>query len=562
MNKETNKEIKDEIKKFTLHNAVKYDGEAEIGAVMSKVMGENPEYRKKANEVKELVKKTIEEINSQSKEKQREKLKELSPGLLEEDKKEEKNLPDLPGDTSDVRMRFAPNPSGPLHIGHARAVILNDEYVKRYDGDFILRIEDTDPNRVYPPAYDMIREDLEYLNVEVDEEIIQGEKINEYYRIAEKLIKREAAYVCKCREKEFRDLRVKGKPCPCRERNAEENLKEWNKMLNGMYQEGKAALRIKTELDHPDPAIREWPAFRIVDSPHPRYGKKYNVYPLMNFSVAVDDHLLDVSHVIRGKDHIPSEKRQKYIFDYLDWEKPEYIHHGHLNIEEVELSTRKIKKGIDSGEFSGWDDLRLGTIRALKRRGIRPEAIRESVKELGLSEVDAEFSWKNLYSQNRKVIDENANRYFFVPDPIEIKVKNAKSKNSTPPLHPDKEETRKIDVEENPKLYIPKKDAQKIELNELIRLKDLYNIKLKNKDPYIAEYVNNDLSVIQDGVKIVQWVTDENIETKVLRKDKEIRGITEPLTGKLDIGEIIQFERFGFCRVDSKNPLTVCYAHR
>ncbi len=245
---------------------------------------------------------------------------------MKKEEKQQENLPELPGDKEKVRMRFAPNPSGPLHLGHARAVVLNHEYVKRYKGDFILRIEDTDPKRVYPPAYQMIPEDLEYLNVKVDEKIIQGQRMEKYYEIAEKLIQQENAYVCTCSQEKFKKLRRKGNACECRNISKTKNLTRWKKMLNGEYNEGKAVLRIKTDLNHSDPAIREWPAFRVEEQKHPKYGEKYNAYPLMNFSVAVDDHLLNISHVIRGKDHIPSEKRQKYIFDYMDWEYPKYIH--------------------------------------------------------------------------------------------------------------------------------------------------------------------------------------------------------------------------------------------
>ncbi len=555
------KDIKDEIRCFSLANAVEYDGEAELGAVMSKIMGENPELRQKADEVKEIIENEIKEVNSMSINEQKKELEQKRPSLLESEEKEQKNLPELPGEKENVRMRFAPNPSGPLHIGHARAIILNDEYVKRYDGEFILRIEDTDPNRVYPPAYEMIKEDLDYLNANPNDVVIQGERMNKYYEIAENLIKQNNAYVCTCSQEEFKELRKKGIACDCRNNSSKQNATNWQKMLKGEFGEGEAVLRIKTDLEHPDPAIRDWPAFRVVEEKHPRYGTKYSAYPLMNFSVAVDDYLLNISHVIRGKDHIPSEKRQKYIFDYMDWDYPKYIHHGTLKIKNIELSTRKIKQGIENQKYDGWDDPRLGTLRALKKRGIQPKAIREAIKELGISEVDAEFSWENLYSENRKIIDPEANRYFFVPNPEKIKIKEGPEKTAEPPLHPDKEFKKKIYVKKDPLIFLPRKEIKKFDVGKKIRLKNLYNIKITNKSPNKAKYIGNSLENL-DEMEIIQWVTEDNLKMKVIKNSKEISGFIENNAKNLKKGEIIQLERFGFVKVDSKNPLIGYFAHR
>ncbi|WGI17307.1 glutamate--tRNA ligase [Methanonatronarchaeum sp. AMET-Sl] len=553
--------MREDIEKYSLANAIDYGGEADVGAVMSRIMGEREDLREKAAEVKQTVKEVINEINKMSIEEQRKKLLEIAPEILEEEKeKEQKDLPDLPGETENVRMRFAPNPSGPLHLGHARAAILNDEYVKRYNGDFILRIEDTDPKRVYPPAYQMIEEDIKYLEIDVDEKIIQGERIETYYKYATELIKKDKAYVCECPAEKFRKLKKQGKACNCRNQTPEKNLELWNKTLEGEYREGEVALRIKTYLNHPDPAIREWPAFRVVDQEHPVYGDKYHAYPLMNFSVAIDDHLMDISHIIRGKDHIPNMIRQEFIFDYFDWKTPEYIHHGTLSIEGVELSTRNIKKGIEEDKYNGWADTRLGTLRALKKRGIQPEAIRTAMKGLGVSEVNSKFSWTTLYAENRKIIDKKADRYFFVPNPIEIEIKDAEQYTATPPLHPDREETRQIDVPKNPTLLIPKQDAEKTEKGDIVRLKDLYNIKITDKGKAI--YTGNSLKVLQEGADIIQWTTKDNIPLKIIKQGEIEEGVAEKTIQNIKKDEIIQFERYGFVKLHQKNPFKAYYAHR
>ena len=147
---------------------------------------------------------------------------------------------------------------------------------------------------------------------------------------------------------------------------------------------------------------------------------KAHVYPLMNFSVVADDHLLGVTHVIRGKDHIANTRRQRYIYDHFGWKVPVYRHYGRMGIEGVVLSTSQMRLGIREGTYTGWDDIRLGTLRALARRGILPGAVKNAMIAIGIGDVDISFSWDNLYAENRKLVDPIANRYFFVADPVTI----------------------------------------------------------------------------------------------------------------------------------------------
>src|SRR3989344_1308922 len=242
---------------------------------------------------------------------QRKELESIAPELLEEKKKEEgPRLKPLPNaEKGKVIMRMAPSPSGPLHVGHAYVVGLTSALCKEYDGKFILRIEDTNPENIYSPAYDMIPEDINWLtHDQIDEVVIQSERLKEYYDYCEKLIEMGHAYVCTCDADAFRELAIARKACSCRSLTVEENQHRWDRMFLD-YKPGEAVVRIKTDIDHPNPALRDWPAFRINDSKHPRKGTEFKVWPLMNFAVAVDDHLLCVTHSVRGKDHIDNEKK-------------------------------------------------------------------------------------------------------------------------------------------------------------------------------------------------------------------------------------------------------------
>jgi glutamyl-tRNA synthetase len=204
--------------------------------------------------------------------------------------------------------------------------------------------------------------------------------------------------------------------------------------------EGEAVLRVKTDIEHKNPAIRDYAIMRIVDAEHPRIGMKYKIYPMMNFSVAVDDHLCGITHVLRGKDHLANSEKQKYLYNYFGWNIPVFIHYGRLRMEDVALSTSKARAGIDEGIYSGWDDPRLGTIRAIAKRGIMKEAIQELMNEIGVKMADSIVSWKKIYGLNRSILEEAANRYFFVWNPEEVIIDDLpqdKNEIIKRPLHPD-----------------------------------------------------------------------------------------------------------------------------
>ena len=549
------------IRKYALQNAIQFEGKATMGAVLGKVMAENAELRPKAKEISGLSKSIVDEVNKMSIEEQRTALEKLAPELLvKEVKHREIGLPDLKGVTGEVRMRMAPNPSGPLHVGHSRMAILNDEYVKRYGGICYNRFEDTDPARIDPTGYDTIPQDFEWLGVTIDRTIIQSERFEIYYDIAKKLLEMGKAYVCTCKPDDWRDLKNHKRPCPHREQPLSEQMARWDKMFDGSYNPEEASLIVKTDLAHPNPAIRDFVGLRIDDTPHPRTGTKYRVYPLMNLAVAVDDHLLDLTHVLRGKDHLNNTYRQEYLFDYFGWKKPVYVHYGRVSIEEAQLSTSKMAKGIKEGLYTGWDDPQLGTLRALKRRGIRPESLRRYWIETGIKEVDIEFSWKTLYSFNRELIDDGANRYFFVNDPVKIKIEGAPDLVGRAPSHPEHPERgiREIKVGHEPSVYVSRDDMPSKDTR--LRLKDLCNIEFKEGR---VHYIGSDLSILKDGVSIIHWAPMSSHDAVVLMTDGTVKkGKAEPLLAAAK-GKVVQLERFAFVRVEEVAPIIKCvFTHR
>lgn len=556
-------ELEEIVYKHALMNAVKHKGKASNGAVIGSIMAANAEFRSQAKEVAKTAAEIVDKVNSMDPELQKSELDKFG-GLKEKKPQEEKGLVDLPDVEGEVTLRFAPNPSGPLHIGHARAAVLNNEYVKRYGGKLILRVEDTDPRRVDPNAYHMMEEDLEWMGFNWNEKYIQSDRIETYYKYAEKLIQLEKAYMCTCEGGEFKKLKDQCTPCPCREIPADDSMKLWKEMKN--MEEGEAVLRVKTDIKHKNPAIRDWVAMRVVDAEHPRTGNKYRVYPMMNFSVAVDDHLMGVTHVLRGKDHLANSEKQKYLYNHFGWKVPVFVHYGRLKMEDVALSTSKTRNGIEEGTYTGWDDPRLGTIRAIARRGIKPEAIAELMMEIGPKISDATVTWKKIYGLNRAILEESSNRYFFVPEPTLVKIAKLPEKEEgviQRPLHPDFPERGNRDLPLNTEIYISSEDIKKTG-EKVLRLMDAVNITFEDGE---ATYHSSDLEdARKEKAMIVQWVPYEGSpNASVVMPDASLReGKIEPSASKLKVDDVVQLERFGFARVDEviAEKISFYFAHK
>ena len=535
-----------------LTNAVKHGGVPQSGAVIGMVMGAHPEFRSRAKEIQSLAKDAIAEVAGLSPGERIAVLQARAPSMyaaLSEKHEHKKVLPDLEGAEKGVVMRFAPNPSGPLHIGHARAAALNDAYVKQYGGRYILRIEDTDPKRVDPDAYEMVVEDLKWLGLGITETVTQSDRLPIYYDLCRQLIERGGAYLCTCDNERFRELKQARTACPCRDQPVAKNLELWGKMLDHTFREGEVSVRIKTDLNNPDPAMRDFPAFRILDAPpHPKV--KAHVYPLMNFSVVADDHLLGVTHVIRGKDHIANTRRQRYIYDHFGWKVPVYRHYGRMGIEGVVLSTSQMRLGIKEGTYTGWDDIHLGTMRALARRGISPESVKNAMLAIGIGDTDISFSWDNLYAENRKIVDPTANRYFFVPDPVTAKIGGAPPHTAHALLHPgDAARGSRILVFAGTALLPGNEIVPGV---SMVRLKDLFNVAVTWDGGIPSFSYGGDSLADARAAKapIIQWLPAQaTVSCSLITPEGTVNGACEPLV-KNELGRVVQFERVGFAKID------------
>ncbi|NLE04822.1 MAG: glutamate--tRNA ligase [Crenarchaeota archaeon] len=575
-----NKDLRELVRKLAFLNAVQHGGKAQAGSIVGKLLGEKQELRSQVKELNILINEALSEVNSLPAEEQKQIIVENWPQNQEKKKiEEEKHLPPLPNAEKykQIVTRFSPNPDCVIHLGSARAILLSHEYARIYKGKFILRFEDTDP-KVKKPAlefYTKIREDLTWLGCKVDEEYIQSDRIPIYHKYAQQLIQQGNAYICTCIPDEFRKKSIASEACPCRNLPPDEHLQRWNKMLDGSLKEGQAVMRVKTDLAHPNPAVRDWPAFRVIDPeryPHPRVGNKYRAWPLYNMAAGTDDHLMGVTHIIRGKEHLTNGVRQEYMYKYLGWEYPQTIHYGRLKITGAFLSKSKIVAGMKEGTFKEWDDPRLATFAALRKRGITPEAIKKMIIDVGPKPADVTLSWENLYSYNRKILDLQSDRFFFVAEPTILKVKSIPKEFTVKlPKYPDTPErgTRNYTItptgqEKEATFWIAKKDTQTFETNKMLRLMELFNVRIEKISPEAIEaiFVSESYEEVRKAkAQLIHWIPKgQEYPCEVLMSDAStVKGLCEITCKELKPDTIIQFERFGFVRVDNNTEKIVAY---
>ena len=575
------KMIKEVILKNALINAYKHKGKARMDAVLSKVLAENKSLRKHIKEIIPIVKEIIDKVNSISIEEQKKIIYEKYPeALLIKRREERKELPPLPDAEkyNVIKTRFAPNPDFDIHIGNARAAILSFEYARMYRGKFILRFEDTDPKTKTPikEAYNVIKENLRWLGIKWDEEYVQSLRMKIYYEYAKKLIEKGGAYICTCNPKTIKELRERGVRCKHANQSIETNLELWDKMIEGAFNEQEAVLRIKTDPKYPNPSVRDWIAFRIINTskhPHPLVGDKYIVWPTYNFACGIDDHLMRVTHILRAKEHLINTVKQSFLYSFFKWKYPTTIHHGRLSLEGVILSKSRIRKGINQGKYAGWDDIRLATISALRRRGFMPEAIRDIIISVGIKPTEARISLVNLYAINRKYLEPIANRYMFVREPVKLIVDGCEKKIAKIPYHPSYPEkgSREIKLDTyNGKIevFISKDDLSTIK--EKFRLIGLCNATIIERNNIIKARAisGNQKMAHKTKVPIIQWVPKNNsINIEVLRAFNNMiikdRGLGEPSIINLKSGDRIQFIRYGFVRIETKKDymITGIYIH-
>lgn len=559
-------EIKKEIRKIALQNAFEHEGKTQDKIVLAKILGTKPEFRSKVKEIVGNIAEIVSAVNQISFEEQRKEIEENFPEILipKEKIEEREGLPPLKNaEQGKVITRFPPEPNGYPHIGHAKAAIINAEYAKMYGGKFILRMDDTNPEAERMEYHAAIKVGLDWLGIKFDIIKSTSDDMELFYKKGIELINSEKAYVCTCKREDISNNRKERKACKCSRGDIKQNIQGWEKMFD-KFKPGDAIVRFRGDMKADNAVMRDPVLFRIIDEKHYTLGNKYRVWPSYDFAVAIEDSNDGVTHAFRSKEFELRKELIDAILDALNMRKPYQDFFSRLEFKGMPISKRILKPLIEEGKVSWYDDPRLPTLESLRRRGIKPEAIKKFILSLGLTKANTLAPFDALESFNRKFVDADSIRLFMVNKPKKLTIKKLPFSFVEISNHPIKDMgKRKINLDEN--FYISGEDAENIKEGTQIRLLGLGNIAISK--------INGELEgeFVKDGnitdIQKIQWVSQKNahiikilIPKQLFIDDKfnensleELEVYTEPHYLQLKDGDEIQFVRFGYCRKDSQN---------
>ena len=329
-----------------------------------------------------------------------------------------------------VQTRFPPEPNGYLHIGHAKSILLNYGLAKKYNGKFNMRFDDTNPTKEKTEFIESILKDIKWLGADWEDRLFFASNyFDQMYEAAVKLIKKGKAYVCDLTPEEIREYRgtltEPGKNSPYRDRSVEENLELFENMKNGMYKDGEKVLRAKIDMSSPNINMRDPIIYRVAHMTHHNTGDKWCIYPMYDFAHPIEDAIEHVTHSIctlEFEDHRP-------LYDWVVTEleypnPPRQIEFAKLYLTNVITGKRYIKKLVEDGIVDGWDDPRLVSIAALRRRGFTPESIKNFVELCGISKSNSSVDYAMLEYCIREDLKTKKPRMMAVLDPIKLVIDN------------------------------------------------------------------------------------------------------------------------------------------
>ena len=334
------------------------------------------------------------------------------------------------GHCKKVVTRFPPEPNGYLHIGHAKSILLNYGLAKEYNGQFNMRFDDTNPTKEKEEFVDSIKRDVEWLGAKWHGDVLFASGyFDQMYEAAVRLIKKGKAYVCDLTPEQIREYRgtltEPGKESPYRNRSVEENLELFENMKNGVYKDGEKVLRAKIDMASPNINMRDPIIYRVAHISHHRTGDKWCIYPMYDFAHPIEDAIEGVSHSIctlEFEDHRPL---YDWVVRELEYENPpRQIEFAKLYLNNVVTGKRYIKKLVEDKIVDGWDDPRLVSIAALRRRGFTPEAIKMFVDLVGVTKSQGAVEYPMLEYCIREDLKLKAKRMMAVLNPVKLVIDN------------------------------------------------------------------------------------------------------------------------------------------
>ncbi len=569
---EISEEIKSEIRRMAVRNALDY-GKAEPGVVLNRVLSRFPELRGDINALSKAVLPIVDSINSLGRQELETEAGRYSADFAAEKarKLERTAKPNFALDgavNGAFATRFPPAPNGYMHIGHAKVAFIESISAQAYSGTMALYFDDTNPEKDRQEFVDEIKKGLEWLGISFDSEYYASDNLQLLYRCAGKLISDGNAYVCSCTGEEVKKGRIAGKGCDHKAQETQRNMELWDDMLGGKFEENGAILRLNSDMNADNTTLRDPTLFRIKKTTHYRQGDKYSVWPTYDINTPVIDSTKGITDVIRSKEFELRDELYFRVLNLLGMRKPRIHSVARLEIKGNITSKRRLNELIARKLIWGYDDPRLVTIAGLRRRGILPEAIKNLVLKFGLSKAERETDMGELLAENRRLIDGTAKRLFFIANPVRISVTGIPTDKLTARmrLHP-KNELGFREYSLSGTFLISAPEAESISEGDIVQLKTLFNITIdsKGESGIEAHYASGG----SPGPVKLAWIDAENsrqahlytigdlLEGEEFNAESMIQtdGFIEAYVDYLNRGDVVQFEKVGFFKLDDKTGM-------
>ena len=389
----------------------------------------------------------------------------------------------------EICTRFPPEPNGYLHIGHAKSILLNYGLAQKYHGKFNMRFDDTNPTKEKVEFVESIKKDIEWLGADWEDRLyFASDYFDQMYEAAIKLIKKGKAFVCDLSAEEIREYRgtltEPGKESPYRNRSVEENLDLFERMKNGEFEDGSKVLRAKIDMASPNINMRDPVIYRVAHMNHHRTGDKWCIYPMYDFAHPIEDAIEGVTHSIctlEFEDHRP-------LYDWVVTEleyphPPKQIEFAKLYLTNVVTGKRYIKKLVEDGIVDGWDDPRLVSIAALRRRGFTPESIKKFVELCGVSKANSSVDYAMLEYCIREDLKMKRPRVMAVLNPLKLVIDNYPEEQIEYLEAPNNMENPELGSRSVPlgkELYIEQEDFMEVPVKKYKRLYPGNEVRLMN----------------------------------------------------------------------------------
>ncbi|XP_066156798.1 bifunctional glutamate/proline--tRNA ligase isoform X2 [Euwallacea fornicatus] len=493
---------------------------------------------------------------------------------------------DLPGaEMGKVVVRFPPEASGYLHIGHAKAALLNEYYQETFKGKLIMRFDDTNPAKENPHFEKVILEDVAMLEIKPDMFTHTSQYFDLMLEYCEKLIKEGKAYVDNTEPETMKLEREQKVESACRNNSVEVNLKIWEEMKKGSEIGQKYCIRAKIDMQSPNGCMRDPTIYRCKNEEHPRTGTKYKVYPTYDFACPIVDAIEGVTHTLRTMEYHDRDAQFYWFIEAMGLRKPHIWEYSRLSMTNTVLSKRKLTWFVDQGLVDGWDDPRMPTVRGVLRRGMTVQGLKEFIIAQGSSRSVVFMEWDKIWAFNKKVIDPIAPRFTTVDaiEPVLVTVNGAKEECITVPKHPKNSDVGNKEVWLGPKVLIDRADAECLKEGEnatFINWGNLLIQKIHRATGGVITSIEANLNLDNKDYKKtlkLTWLAQTDkapftpafcvyfghlISKPLLGKDedfkqyvghptrKEVEVLGDPELKNLKHGDIIQIQRKGFFRVD------------